>query len=45
MARKRKTLTLSKKHIALISNIKFEKFVMDDKQHYQTIKNLVNDLK
>lgn len=45
MAKKRKTLTLSKKHIALISNIKFEKFVMDDKQHYQTIKNLVNDLK
>ena len=44
MARK-KTLTLTDKHIMLISNIKFEKFVFDDKQHYQRFKNLVNDLK
>lgn len=45
MARKKKTLTLTDKHIALISNMKFEKFVMDDKQHYHHFKNLVNDLK
>ena len=44
MARK-KTLTLTDKHIMLISNIKFEKFVFDDKQHYQRFKNMVNDLK
>jgi hypothetical protein len=44
MAR-RKTLTLTDKHIMLISNIKFEKFVFDDKQHYQRFKNMVNDLK
>lgn len=45
MAKRKKTLTLDEKHIALISNIKFEKFVLDDKQHYQQIKNNVNDLK
>lgn len=45
MAKRKKTLTLTDKHIALISNIKFEKFVLDDKQHYQQFKNLVNDLK
>ena len=45
MAKRKKTLTLTDKHIALISNIKFEKFVLDDKQHYQQFKNMVNDLK
>lgn len=45
MARRKKTLTLTDEHIALISNIKFEKFVFDDKQHYSKFKNLVNDLK
>lgn len=45
MARRKKTLTLTDKHITLISNIKFEKFVLDDKQHFQQFKNLVNDLK
>lgn len=44
MARKRKTLTLTNEHIALISNIKFEKFVFDDKEHYSRLKNLVSDL-
>lgn len=44
MARKRKTLTLTDEHIALISNIKFEKFVFDDKEHYSRLKNLVSDL-
>lgn len=43
MARK-KTLTLTDEHIALISNIKFEKFVFDDKEHYSQLKSLVNDL-
>lgn len=45
MARKKKSLTLTDKHITLISNIKFEKFVFEDKQHYQHFKNMVNDLK
>lgn len=45
MAKKRKTLTLTDEHIALISNVKFEKFVFDDKEHYVHFKNLVNDLK
>lgn len=45
MARRRKTITLTDEHITLISNIKFEKFVFDDKQNYSRIKNLVNDLK
>ena len=45
MAKRKKTLTLNEKHIALISNIKFEKFVLDDKQHYQQFKNMVDDLK
>lgn len=44
MARKRKTLTLTDEHIALISNIKFEKFVFDDKEHYSRLKDLVADL-
>ena len=44
MARKKK-ITLTDKHITLISNIKFEKFVFDDKQHYHHFKNMVNDLK
>ena len=45
MARRRKAITLTDEHITLISNIKFEKFVFDDKQNYSRIKNLVNDLK
>ena len=45
MARKRKTITLTEEHILLISNIKFEKFVFDDKQHYSRFKSLVNELK
>lgn len=45
MAKKRKTLTFTDEHIALISNVKFEKFVFDDKEHYAHFKNLVNDLK
>jgi hypothetical protein len=45
MARKKKTLTLTEEHILLISNIKFEKFVMDDKEHFSLLKGMVNDLK
>ena len=45
MAKRKKTLTLTDKHIALIANIKFERFVLDDKQHFQQFKNMVNDLK
>lgn len=45
MGRKTKTLTLTNEHIALISNIKFEKFVFDDKQHYLLFKSMVNELK
>ena len=45
MAKRKKTLTLTDKHISLISNIKFEKFVLDDKQHYQQFKNMVDHLK
>ena len=45
MARKRKTLVLTDEHIMLISNIKIERFVFDDKQHYVQFKSLVNDLK
>lgn len=45
MARKKKSLTLTDEHIKLISNIKFEKFVFEDKQHYHHFKNMVNDLK
>lgn len=45
MARKRKSITLTDEHIALISNIKFEKFVFDDKEHYFRLKSLVEDLK
>lgn len=45
MVKKRKTLTLTDEHITLISNVKFEKFVFDDKEHYVQLKNLVNDLK
>ena len=42
---KKKTLTLTDEHIALISNIKIERFVFDDKQHYSQFKAMVNDLK
>lgn len=45
MARRKKTLVLTEEHITLISNIKFEKFVFEDKQHYQHFKNMVDDLK
>ena len=45
MVKRKKTLTLTDKHIALIANIKFERFVLDDKQHFQQFKNMVNDLK
>lgn len=45
MAKKIKTLKLTDEHIALISNIKFEKFLFDDKQHYSQLKKMVNDLK
>lgn len=44
MARKRKSLTLTDEHITLISNVKFEKFVFDDKEHYSQFKNLVDNL-
>jgi hypothetical protein len=44
MAKKRKTITLTEEHIALISNVKFEKFVFDDKEHYSQFKSLVNNL-
>ena len=45
MAKKKKTLTFTDEHIALISNLKFEKFVFDDKEHYAHFKNMVSDLK
>lgn len=45
MAKKIKTLKITDEHIALISNIKFEKFLFDDKQHYSQLKKMVNDLK
>lgn len=45
MAKKRKTISLTNEHIALISNIKFEKFVFDEKQHYSRFKQMVDDLK
>ena len=44
MAKRFKTLILTDEHIALISNIKFEKFVFDDKAHYIKLKNMVNEL-
>ena len=44
MAKKRKTITLTEEHIALISNVKFEKFVFDDKEHYAQFKSLANNL-
>lgn len=44
MARKRKTITLTDEHITLIANIKFEKFVFEDKEHYSRLKDLVEDL-
>lgn len=44
MARRKKILTLTDEHIALISHLKFEKFVFDDKEHYSQLKNLVNNL-
>lgn len=43
--KKKKTLVLTEKHIALITNIKFEKFVFDEKQHYHKFKSMVDDLK
>ena len=45
MARRKKILTLTEEHIALISHVKFEKFVFDDKEHFKMLKDLVNDLK
>lgn len=45
MAKRKKKIVLTEKHIALISNLKFEKFVMDDMQHYRMFKDMVNDLK
>lgn len=45
MAKKKKTLTFTDEHIALISNLKFEKFIFDDKEHYAHFKNMVSDLK
>ena len=44
MAKRKKTLTLTEEHIALISHLKFEKFVFDDKEHYSQLKNLVDNL-
>lgn len=43
MARKKK-LTLTEEHIALISNVKFEQFIFDEKEHYSALKKLVVDL-
>lgn len=45
MAKRKKTLTLTEEHIALISHVKFEKFVFDDKEHLLQMKGLVNSLK
>ena len=45
MAKRKKTLTLTEEHIALIAHVKFEKFVFDDKEHLSHLKGLVNDLK
>ena len=45
MAKKKKTLVLTEEHIALISNLKFEKFVFDEKEHFLHLKNMVEDLK
>ena len=44
MAKKKKKLVLTEEHIMLISNIKFEKFVFEDKEHYMKLKHLVDDL-
>ena len=44
MAKRRKTITLTDEHLALLSNVKFEKFVFDDKEHYSQFKNLVDNL-
>ena len=44
MGRKKK-IVLTTEHIQLISNIKFEKFVFDDKEGYVHLKNLINDLR
>lgn len=40
----KKVLKLTDEHIKLISNIKFEKFIFEEKEHYQQLKNLINDL-
>lgn len=45
MAKRKKTLTLTEEHIALISHVKFEKFVFDDKEHLSQLKGLVDNLK
>lgn len=44
MAKRKKTLTLTEEHIALIGHLKFEKFVFDDKEHLSQLKDLVNNL-
>ena len=44
MARRKKTLTLTDEHIALIGHVKFEKFVFDDKEHLSQLKDLVDNL-
>lgn len=44
MARKKKTITLTAEHIQLISHIKFEKFVFDDKEHYSQLRGMVANL-
>jgi hypothetical protein len=44
MNRKNKKLVLTDEHLLLISNIKFEKFVFDDKEHYCKLKNLASEL-
>lgn len=45
MVKRKKRLTLTEEHIALISHVKFEKFVFDDKEHLAQLKHLVDDLK
>ena len=44
MAKRKKTLTLTEEHIALIAHVKFEKFVFDDKEHLSRLKGLVDNL-
>jgi hypothetical protein len=45
MVKRKKTLTLTEEHITLISHVKFEKFVFDDKEHLSQLKGLVDNLK